>query len=147
MFIAVGIVSLLSVVTLRRDLAEGRADPATLETVGRSLIAIHNWTFLLGPGFGVGIGNGLLLGYLMYRSGLVPPRMALLGIIGGPLVCASGIAVLFAVIGQGSAWQAIATIPEFAWELSLGIYLTTRGFRPSATIAHDGWISQAHAAG
>jgi hypothetical protein len=76
--IAVGIVSLLAVVTLRQDLA---GDVAGLDTVGRSLVAIHDWTFLLGPGFCVGVGNGLLLGYLMYRSGLVPRRMALLGLI------------------------------------------------------------------
>jgi hypothetical protein len=37
------------------------SDPATLDTVGRSLNAIHDWTFLLGPGFVVGIGNGRLL--------------------------------------------------------------------------------------
>jgi len=130
-FIAVGILCLLAIVTLRRALAGASADPATLETAQRTLVAIHNWTFLLGPGFVVGIGNGMLLGYLMYRSALVPRRMAMLGLVGGPLVCASGLAVLFDVIQPGSAGQAIATIPEFAWELSLGIYLTANGFRHS----------------
>jgi hypothetical protein len=136
-FIAVGILSVLAVVTLRQDLAGAGSDPATLGAVGRSLVAIHDWTFLLGPGFVVGIGNGLLLGYLMYRSALVPPRMAMLGLVGGPLVCASGIAVLFGGIEQGSAGQGIATIPEFAWELSLGIYLTAKGFKPSAGILDE----------
>jgi hypothetical protein len=129
-FIAVGILSLLTVVTLRQDLA-GTADAATLDTVGRSLVAVHDWTFLLGPGFVVGIGNGLLLGYLMYRSALVPRRMAMLGLIGGPLICVSGIAVLFGGIEPGSTLQAIATIPEFLWELSLGIYLIAKGFKVS----------------
>jgi uncharacterized protein DUF4386 len=136
-FIAVGIVSVLAVVTLRQDLAGARSDPATLDTVGRSLVAIHDWTFLLGPGFVVGVGNGLMLGYLMYRSGLVPRRMAMLGLVGGPLVCASGIAVLFGGIEQGSAGQVIATVPEFIWELSLGIYLTAKGFKPSADILDE----------
>jgi hypothetical protein len=86
-FIAVGILSLLAAVTLRQDLAGTGSDPATLTTVGRSLVAIKDWTFLLGPGFVVGIGNGLILGYLMYRSGLVPRRMAMLGLVGGPLAC------------------------------------------------------------
>ena len=81
--------------------------------------------------FIVGFGNGLLLGYLMYTSGLVPRRMALLGLIGGPLIIASGIAVLFDVFQQGGTGQSIATIPEFLWELSLGIYLTVKGFKPS----------------
>jgi hypothetical protein len=136
-FIAVGILSVLAVVTLRQDLAGAGSDPATLDTVGRSLVAIKDWTFLLGPGFVVGVGNGLMLGYLMYRSGLVPRRLAVLGLVGGPLVCASGIAVLFGGIEQGSAWQGIATIPEFIWELSLGVYLIAKGFKPSPITAGD----------
>jgi hypothetical protein len=134
-FIAIGILSVLTIVTLRQDLAGDGSDPATLDTVGRSLVAVHDWTFLLGPGFVVGVGNGLMLGYLMYRSGLVPRRMAVLGLVGGPLVCASGIAILFGVIEQGSVGQGIATIPEFLWELSLGIYLTARGFKPSPILS------------
>ncbi len=136
-FIAIGIVSVLAVVTLRQDIAS--AGGGSLVTAGRSLVAIHDWTFLLGPGWIVGVGNGLILGYLMYRSGLVPRRMAMLGLIGGPLIIASGTAVLFNVIHPGSAAQVIATIPEFVWELSLGVYLMVKGFKPSpilpATIA------------
>jgi hypothetical protein len=131
-FIAVGLLSLLAIVTLRQDLAgTAGADAASLDTVGRSLVAVHDWTFLLGPGWVVGIGNGLLLGYLMYRSGLVPRRMAMLGLIGGPLIIISGTAVLFDVIESGSSAQVIATIPEFFWELSLGVYLMVKGFKPS----------------
>ena len=129
-FIAVGIISVLSVVTLRQDAAGADAD--SMLAIGQSLVAIHDWTFLLGPGFVVGVGNGLLLGYLMWRSGLVPRRMAALGLVGGPLICLSGIAVLFGVIEAGSPVQAIATIPEFAWELSLGIYLVAKGFKAPA---------------
>ncbi|MEA2494487.1 MAG: hypothetical protein QOJ29_2398 [Thermoleophilaceae bacterium] len=131
-FIAIGIVSLLAVVTLRQK-APG-ADAGSLVKVGKSLVAVRNWTFVLGPGLVVGVGNGLILGYLMYWSGLVPRGMAMLGLVGGPLVCASGVAVLFDVIGRGSAAQGIATVPEFLWELSLGIYLTVKGFKPSPTL-------------
>jgi uncharacterized protein DUF4386 len=105
--------------------------------VGVALAAIKDWTFLLGPGFIVGLGNGLILGYLMYRSGLVPRKMAVLGLVGGPLICLSGIAVLFDIFQQGGAGQGIATIPEFLWELSLGIYLTVKGFRPSPVLAGE----------
>jgi hypothetical protein len=128
-FIAVGILSLLAIVTLRQDV--GATGAGSLVIAGRSLVAIHDWTFLLGPGWIVGIGNGLILGYLMFRSGLVPRRMAMLGLIGGPLIIISGTAVLFNVIEPGSTAQVIATIPEFFWELSLGIYLIVKGFRPS----------------
>lgn len=132
-FIAVGVLSVLSVVTLRQAFeGTGGTDSAALVIAGKSLVAIKDWTFLLGPGFVVGVGNGLLLGYLMYRSGLVPRQMAVLGLVGGPLVCVSGIAVLFGVIELSSVWQFIATIPEIAWEGSLGIWLAAKGFKASA---------------
>jgi hypothetical protein len=111
-FIAVGLLSLLAVVTLRQDVG-GTAGADSLVGIGRSLVAIHDWTFLLGPGWVVGVGNGLILGYLMYRSGLVPRGMTMLGLIGGPLIIASGTAVMFDVFEPGSAPQVIATIPEF----------------------------------
>jgi len=135
-FIAVGLLSLMAIVTLRQDIG-GVAGASSLIPIGRSLVAIHDWTFVLGPGWVVGLGNGLILGYLMYRSGLVPRGMAMLGLIGGPLIIASGTAVLFDVIEPGSTGQVIATIPEFFWELSLGIYLIVRGFRPSPILAMD----------
>jgi Domain of unknown function (DUF4386) len=128
-FIAIGILSLLTVVTLRQEAAG--ADGGSLVAVGESLVALHNWTRLLGPGFVVGVGNGLILGYLMFQSALVPRGMAVLGLIGGPLIIASGVVVLIGVIEAGSVWQAIATIPEFFWEMSLGIWLTVKGFNPS----------------
>jgi Domain of unknown function (DUF4386) len=136
--IMVGIFSLLAVVTLRHDYAGAAgADPASLVTAGRSLVALHDATFLLGPGFFAGIGNGMLLGYLMYRSGLVPRGLTLLGLIGGPLVVAGGIAVLFGVFKVGGTGQIITTIPEFFWELLFGIYLTVKGFKPSPITAGD----------
>jgi hypothetical protein len=128
-FILIGILSLLTIATLRQT--DAGADAASLVTVGKSLVAIHNWTFLLGPGFVVGIGNGLLLGYLMYRSGLMPRWMALTGLVGGLLLTASGIAVLLGAIPQFSVWQGIATIPEIFWEASIALYLTFKGFKPS----------------
>jgi hypothetical protein len=130
-FIAVGLLSLLTVVTLRQEAAAG-ADAASLVAVGKSLVALHEWTRLLGPGFFVGVGNGLILGYLMYTSALVPRGMAVLGLIGGPLIIASDVGVMFGVIEAGGVVQAIATIPEFFWELSLGIWPIVRGFSPSA---------------
>src|ERR1700690_53906 len=79
-FILVGIVSVLGIITLRQQVAG-----ASEGTVAYTLAAIKDWTFLLGPGWVVGLGNGLILGYLMYRTGLVPKRMAWLGSRGGAL--------------------------------------------------------------
>jgi hypothetical protein len=129
-FIAVGILSLLTVVALRQEAAAG-ADAASLVAVGESLVALHEWTRQLGPGFMVGVGNGLILGYMMYTSRLVPRGMAVLGLIGGPLIIVSGVAVLLGVIEEGGVWQ-VAVIPEFLWELLLGIWPIVRGFNASA---------------
>lgn len=125
-FILVGLISLLSVVTVRHDLT-GAAGAAA----GTALVGTYEWAFLFGPGLVAGLGNGLLLGWLMYRSGLVPRRMAVLGLIGGPALAVGFVCVLFGVIDTGSVGQGAATAFEFVWELSLGIYLTIKGFRPS----------------
>jgi hypothetical protein len=131
-FIAVGILSVLSVVSLRQDLSGvAGADVGALAAVGDALVVLHDWTFILGPGFVVGVGNGLILGYLMYRSGLVPRGMAVLGLVGGSLICASGVAMMFGIIELDSPVQLISAIPEFFWELSLGLYLVIKGFKPS----------------
>lgn len=135
-FIGVGILSVLTIVTLRQDFSgAGDEESAALMTVGHALVALQELTFLLGPGFVVGVGNGLILGYLMYRSGLVPRGMAVLGLVGGPLICVSGAAIVLGVIEAGSAWQLVATIPEFFWELSLGVYLIVKGFKRSPVTA------------
>ena len=133
--IAVGIISILAVVTLRRDLAGGGADPATLVVAGKALVAIHKGSFLLGPGFCAGIENGLMLGYLMYRSGLVPRPIAVLGLIGGTLAFIAGTAELFGLWPQVSGTAFLLVLPEALFEALIGIYLTVKGFRPSPITA------------
>ena len=127
-----GVVSLLSLVTLRQDLGgTAGADAAALVTAGASHVAVYNWTFLLGQILMPGI-NALLLGSLMYRSRLVPRIIPALGLIGAPLLITSVIATLFGGgIGHISTFAAIATLPVAAWELSLGVWLIVKGFRPS----------------
>lgn len=134
-FIGVGILALLAVNTLRMD--AGTADEATLIVVSQSLVAVHDWTFRIGPGVVVGVGNGLILGYMMWKSRLVPRAMSILGLVGGPALLVAGIAVVFGYIEAGSSAQVIATIPEFFWELSLGIWLLVKGFNLQALEALD----------
>jgi hypothetical protein len=129
-FIAVGILSLLAIGTLRLDAAG--ADHGMLLLVGQALVAIHDWTFLLGPGTVVGVGNGLILGYLMFKSRLIPRPLAVLGLIGGPALLAGSFGMITGFVEPGSIWQGIATVPEFFWELFLGLWLTIKGFSPAA---------------
>jgi hypothetical protein len=135
-FILVGILCMLGIITLRNQVA-GPSEG----TIAYTLAAIKDWTFLLGPGWIVGWGNGLILGYLMYSSGLVPRRATWLGLIGGPLIIVSGTVILFGGNNPSHGLhsvQSIVTIPEFAWELFLGVYCTIWGFRRDAPILSEG---------
>jgi hypothetical protein len=130
--IVIGVVSLLAVVSLRQAGAAG-TDAAALVAVGQALVAVRDETFLLGPSLIPGL-NALLLGYLMYRSRLVPRVIPVLGLIGGPLLLSAVIGIMFGINEFGSAWHGIAVAPIFLWELSLGLWMVFKGFNPSAPI-------------
>jgi hypothetical protein len=132
--IIVGVVSMLTITTLRDVATTPDADQASLVTAGHALVATYDWTFLLSQSL-MPVFNALCLGYVMYRSGLVPRILPTLGLIGAPLLLASDIAIFFGVIDRVSPFAAVAFIPIAVWEFSLGVYLTVKGFRPSAVAA------------
>ena len=125
-FIAAGIIFMLGVVSLRMD-APDAGDLAV------SLAALKDWTFLLGPGMVVPFGNGLILGYLMYKSRLVPRPWPWLGLIGGPLLLIGNVGVLFDLWDQTGLVN-VLVVPEFIWEAFLGIYCAIWGFKRDAPI-------------
>jgi hypothetical protein len=129
--IVVGVLSLLSIVTLRESLAGSTGAQATsLVTTGQALVAVHDWTFLLGPGLIPGI-NALCLGYILYRSRLVPRIIPTIGLLGAPLILASATGTIFGAWDQVSTAGAIGALPIAVWEFSLGVWLTVKGFKPS----------------
>ena len=125
-FIAAGVILMLGVVSLRMD----SPDAGDLAV---SLAALKDWTFLLGPGMVVPFGNGLILGYLMYRSGLVPRPWPWLGLIGGPLLLIGNVGVLFDLWDQTGLVN-VLVVPEFIWEAFLGIYCAIWGFKRDSPI-------------
>lgn len=131
--IAMGIVAVLALGTLR--LQAGDADPAALAVVGQALVAIHDWTFKMGPGVVVGVGNGIILGYMMWKTRLLPRFISILGLIGGPALLAGSTGVLLGYFEFGSTIHGLTVAPEFLWELTLGIWLLVRGFTPSSVAA------------
>jgi Domain of unknown function (DUF4386) len=130
--IVIGIVCLLAIVALRQDGADGTSEDA-LVAVGRGLVAVRDATFLLGPGL-MPAFNAFLLGTLMYRSRLVPRAIPIVGLIGAPLLLSSSLGIMFGVNTATSPWAAIATLPILLWELSLGLWMTFKGFDPAAPI-------------
>jgi uncharacterized protein DUF4386 len=136
-FIAVGIIFVLGVVGLRHDLPGG-------DDVAWTLAELKDLTFLFGPNLVVPLGNGLILGYLMYRSGLVPRRMAWFGLIGGPLLLFMNFGVLFDW-WEGTDPIAVLAVPEIIWEAFLGIYCAIFGFRRDSPIVRPNWRGNAAA--
>jgi hypothetical protein len=127
--ILVGVLSLLSVVTLKGDLAGATgAQAEALATTGEALVTMRQWTFLLGPGLIPGI-NALFLGYVMYRSRLVPRIIPTIGLVGAPLILMSATATIFGGWDQVSTMGALCALPIAVWEFSLGVWLTVKGFK------------------
>lgn len=126
--IMAGVVSLLAVVTLQQDVPG--ADPAA----SQALVAVRDWTFLFGPGFMASL-NAVLLGTLLYKSGLVPRIIPVMGLVGAPLLFTANLATLFGHNEQTSGISMIATLPIASWEFSVGIWMLVKGFNPSPVTA------------
>ena len=132
--VMIGVVSLLAVVTMRQDFAgSAGGDAATLTVTANALVDLRNWTFLLGPGL-MPVFNAVLLGTLLYRSRLVPRIIPTVGLIGAPMLFAAFVAVFFGGIDQVSSTAFILTLPIAAWEFSVGVWMTFKGFSPSSPV-------------
>jgi hypothetical protein len=131
--ILVGAVAVLSVVTLRQDIADGAA-AGSGEQVAGALVAVHDWTFLFGPGVVLGL-NSIVLAYMMFRTGLVPRPIAVLGLVGGSLITVSAVAVMYDVYEQTSAIGYLMALPVFAWEVAVALWMVLKGFRPMPAAA------------
>jgi hypothetical protein len=132
--VMIGVVSLLAVVTMRQDYAGSGADAASLTVTANALVSVRDWTFLFGPGL-MPVFNALLFGTLLYRSRLVPRLIPTIGLVGAPLLFAAFVANLFGIFDQVSTGSFFLTLPIAAWELSVGLWMTFKGFRPEAVAA------------
>lgn len=129
--IFLGVAFLLSVVTLRK--AGAGADALV---TSHALVALYDRIFLLGQSFMPAVDD-LLLGYLLYRSRLVPRALSRIGLVGAPFLVAGYLAVLFGLIGQHSSLAGLSAFPVAIFEFSLGVWLVVKGFNPEAVAALD----------
>jgi hypothetical protein len=130
--IIVGVVGVLSIVSLRNNATAG-ADRASLLATGHTLSAVYDNAFLLSQSLAP-VVNACCLGYVMYRSGLVPRILPIIGLIGVPLLLAADLAVFFGVIDRTAPVAVLAALPIAVWELSIGVYMTFKGFRPTSPL-------------
>jgi len=130
--IFVGVASLLAVVTLR----QAGAGAGALAT-GQALIGAYDAMFLIGQST-IPAVNAVLLGYLLYKSRLVPRILPVLAFIAAPLLLVSAAARVWDIGGTPSDMWLLLGIPVAIWEFSLGVYLVVKGFKPSPITA-EGW--------
>jgi len=130
-----GVLSVLSIVTLHKQGVSG-ADPASLVATGRSLVAVHKWTFLLGPGIMPAV-NALCFATILYKTRLVPRIIPTIGLIGAPILFASSMATLFGAYDQVSTSAFFGALPIATWEFSVGVWMAFKGFRPSPDLTAD----------
>jgi hypothetical protein len=123
--IFLGVAFLLSIVTLRQA-----AVGAGALVTSRALATLYDRIFLLGQSFMPAVDD-LLLGYLLYKSRLVPRALSIIGLVGGPVLIAGYLAVLFGLVGQHTSLAGLSAFPVALFEFSLGIWLTVKGFNPS----------------
>lgn len=127
--ITLGIISLLAIISLNNEyISEGESQSSTYLIIGKLMVSIHNWTFLFGPNIALGPST-FMTSYILYKNNLVPKFIAILGLIGGPMICLSGIFVMFGLFSQLSIWGLITAIPVFFYEMSLAIRLIMKGFK------------------
>lgn len=131
--IVTGVVSILTVVTLRQDVGGSQDAPAGLVAVSQALVDVRDWTFLFGPGVMPAV-NAAFLATVLYRAGLVPRVLPVLGLIGAPLLVTKTVVVIFGGIEDMSGTAMLMALPIAAWELGLGLWLTFKGFRPSRVL-------------
>lgn len=140
--ISIGVISLLAALTLRSE-GVGASDAGAAVVVGRSLVAVRDWTFLLGPTLMPAL-NALMFGTVLYRGRLLPRAIPALGIIGAPVMISFVIATMLGLSEQGSAFNGIAGAPFFFWELFAGLWMTFRGFNRDAPVVIAAMAAAAH---
>lgn len=129
--ITIGIVAVLSLLTLSQDFVTAGSDASGFYAAGSLLLAAKDWTFILGPLFFLGI-NTLMYSYLLYKSKLVPRPLAILGLTGATLVFGDALLVMFGAFPQLSVWAMVLALPIAAYEMILAGWLIVKGFNPAA---------------
>ncbi|MBM7845456.1 DUF4386 domain-containing protein [Herpetosiphon giganteus] len=133
--ITIGIVGMLALLSISREFSNAAAaDEQSYRVVGTALIAIHDWTFMLGPNFMLGL-NTIMYSYIFFQTRQIPRPIATLGLVGSSLIFLASLLEMFGIIEQLSTWGALLAIPVALTEMSLAIWLITKGFKPNANAA------------
>ena len=133
-FIIIGIVSMLTVLSISESYVNGAiSGRADAQNLGITFIALHKWTFMLGPNFMLAI-NTFIYSYVFYKTKLIPSNLARLGLLASFLIMTAAILELFGIIEQISTWGILLAVPIALFEMTLAIYLITKGAKTTINI-------------
>jgi hypothetical protein len=135
--IVVGALSVLTLVTLSREVASGVAPNASLQALGAVLRAVYKWALMLGPNFILGV-NATMCAWLLYTSGLVPRFIARMGLVGAAVILTAAVLELFGIVPQVSIWGFLLALPIFAYEIALATWLIVKGFNSAVRVSRSG---------
>lgn len=127
--IFIGTACLMAIVTLHQNNIGAGALAS-----GHALSILYDRIFLQSQSFLPAI-NDLLLGFLLYRSRLVPRALSLIGIIGAFPLLAGYFAIMFNATDQHGSAAGAAALLVALFELTLGLWLTFKGFNKEAVAA------------
>ena len=126
-FIAIGLVSILGLVSLSIQFESGSLTKENAQGAGFLLQAFHRWTFMLGPNLMLGI-NTFLYSYLLFKTGIIPQFLAIFGMVTAVLVFGAGLLDMFDIIEPVSTAKGILALPLGVYEMSLAVWLMVKGF-------------------
>ncbi len=130
-FILIGTLAVLGIVSLSKAYTANPAtDKTTYTAIGTTLIAIHDWTFMLGPNFMLGI-NTFIYSYVFFKSRLIPRAISAIGILGAVMIFIAAHLEMFGVMPQLSTGGMLMAIPIFVYEMTLAVWLIVKGFNPA----------------
>ena len=133
-FYVAGVVGLLIMLTVSQTDAVGTTGASDLPSMGAALLALHDWSVLIGTLIFFALGS-LTINYVLYRSGLVPRWLSLWGIVGAVLVFSYGLLGILGVdTGLGSPFMLLA-MPIALQEMVFAVWLIVKGFnRPAVQL-------------
>jgi len=120
----VGVISILSLLTLSQKYVEGTLDASNFQALGTLLLGVYDWSWVVGPLIFFALST-LPFYYLLYKSKLIPQWLSGWGLIGGILVTLFGLLSMFGIS------PAILAGPIAVQEMVLAIWLIVKGFNPS----------------
>jgi hypothetical protein len=138
--VLVGMIGLLTLLSVSQEIVAGAADASSFEAVGSSLLAARDWTH----GYVMVLAwlAGAFMYYcLLYKARLVPRWLSGWGLVGAALCLGATVYSGFTQQLGFTPVNLAANLLIFAQEIALGVWLIAKGFNP-ATLTSEALVPE-----